>query len=156
MLRRGWTQADATVIVARHFGSTAAELAGTDSKSELESAPTVFVQSDGELVEVTSHAIDPSVGGAAGIRANGVPCRATVLAIIPLVGQKTSAGEDATGLVLSVTIDGQDPFQAQTGMYVPPAAMPRLAPGIELVGKAIVGHNDAVVVDWNAFMNETT
>jgi hypothetical protein len=271
MFRRGWQQADATVIVARHFVSTAGDMAGLDSKSELvievhpadgdafraetkisylgfnleqrrmsppevgetirveydskrhdvkvlldethnrktirdekakafraaldapvgtaapmesgvaralaraglgdlldgatigpggrvdrviEAAPRIFVQSDGEEpVEVTSHPMDPAVGGAAGIRANGVPCRATVLAVIPLTGQKTSAGEDATGLVLSVTIDGQAPFQAQTGMYVPPAAMPRLAAGVELVGKAIVGHNDAVVVDWNAFMN---
>jgi hypothetical protein len=240
MFRRGWQQADATVIVARHFVSTAGDLAGLDSKSELvievhpadgdafraetkisylgfnleqrrmsppevgetirveydskrhdvkvlldethnrktirdekaktfraaldapvgtvdrviEAAPRIFVQSDGEEpVEVTSHPMDPAVGGAAGIRANGVPCRATVLAVIPLTGQKTSAGEDATGLVLSVTIDGQAPFQAQTGMYVPPAAMPRLAAGVELVGKAIAGNNDAVVVDWNAFMN---
>jgi hypothetical protein len=129
------------------------EKADSDVGAVIETDPTVFVLSDGELVEVTSHAIDPSIGGAAGIRANGVPCRAIVLAIIPLTGQRTSAGEDATGLVLSVTVDGQDAFQAQTGMFVPPAAMPRLAPGVELVGKAIVGHNDAVVIDWNAFMN---
>jgi hypothetical protein len=114
-----------------------------------------WTHSDGEEpVEVTSHPIDPAVGGAAGIRANGVPCRATVLAVVPLTGHKTSAGEDATGLVLSVTIEDHPPFQAQTGMYVPPAAMPRLAPGVELVGKAIVGHNDAVAIDWNAFMND--
>jgi hypothetical protein len=274
MFHRGWKQADATVIVARHFVSTANDLAGLDSKSELvvevhpadgdafraeakisylgfnmkqrrmtppevgetirveydakshdvkvlldethdrkairnekdaafqtaldapvgtaapmradvakalaraglgglldgatvgiggqidtviQVPPKVFVQSDGEEpVEVTSHAMDPSVGGLAGIRTNGVACRATVMAIIPLPGQKTSVGEDATGLVLSVTINGQAPFQAQTGMYVPAAALDRLAPGDELDGKALPGKNDAVAIDWNAYLGAGT
>ena len=154
MFHRGWKQADATVIVARHFVSTATDVAGLDSKSEL----VIEVHpADGEQpVEVTSHAMDPSVGGLAGIRTNGVACRAIVLAIIPLPGQKTSAGEDATGLVLSVTINGQAPFQAQTGMYVPAAALDRLAPGDELDGKALPGKNDAVAIDWNTYLGAGT
>jgi hypothetical protein len=98
----------------------------------------------------------PSVGSVAGILANGVVCRATVLAIIPLPGQKTSAGEDATGLVLSVTIAGQAPFRARTSMYVPAAALDRLAPGDELDGKALPGTNDAVVINWNTYLGAGT
>jgi hypothetical protein len=120
----------------------------------IQTAPQVFVQSDGEEpVEVTSHAMDPSLGGAAGILANGVPCRATLLAVIPLPGQKTSTGQDATGLVMSVTIGGGLPYQAQCGAYVPPAALAKLSPGAELQGTAIVGNNDAVVIDWDAFLS---
>jgi hypothetical protein len=70
-------------------------------------------------------------------------------------GQKTSTGEDATGLVLSVTIPGLDPYQAQVGMYVPPAALALLAPGIELPGKALTGNNDAVAIDWTAFLRNS-
>jgi hypothetical protein len=120
----------------------------------LSGPPRIVVQSGAEPpVEVPLHAMDPSLGGAAGILANGLPCRATVLAVVPLAGQKTSTGEDATGLVLTVTIAGQPPHQAQTGMYVPPAALGRLAPGSELVGKAVVGNNDAIAIDWNAFIS---
>jgi hypothetical protein len=127
---------------------------GRPGEIVIDTAPQVLVQSDGqEPVAVTSHAMDPSVGGAAGILANGVPCHATVLAVIPLPGQKTSMGEDATGLVMSVTIPGEAPFQAQTGAYVPPAALARLTPGSELVGKALPGNNDAVAIDWNAFLS---
>lgn len=62
--------------------------------------PQIMVQSEGEQpVAVPLHAMDPSVGGAAGILA-------TVL-----------------------------------------------TPGIELDGKAIFGNNDAVAIDWNAFIN---
>jgi hypothetical protein len=50
----------------------------------IQTAPQVFVQSDGEEpVPLETHAMDPSVGGAAGILANGVPCRATMLASSP-------------------------------------------------------------------------
>lgn len=126
---------------------------GQPGEYVIESAPQVFVQSDGEEPgAVTSHAMDPSVGGAAGIFANGVACRATLLAVVPLPGQKTSTGEDATGLVMSVTIPGQAPYQAQTGAYVPPAALARLTPGAELIGKAMPGVTDAVAIDWNAFL----
>lgn len=126
---------------------------GRAGEINIESAPQVYVQSDGqEPVAVTSHALDPSLGGVAGIMANGVPCRATLLAVVPLPGQRTALGEDATGLVMSVTIPGQAPFQAQTGVYVPPAALARLQPGAQLVGKALPGTTDAVVIDWNAFL----
>ncbi len=130
---------------------------GSHGEILIETAPQVLVQSDGEEpVAVTSHALDPSFGGAAGIQANGVPCSAVVLAVIPLPGQRTSMGEDATGLVMSVTVPGLDPYQSQTGMYVPPAALALLAPGVELVGKAIVATNDAVVIDWSAFLGDRT
>jgi hypothetical protein len=241
MFGKGWKQADAIVIAARNFVSTADGIAGQDSKSELvlevhpddgeafraetkisylgfnmkerrmtppvvgetlrveynpkhqvkvlldeahdrkaiekqraddfqaaldapigvaavgDSAAAgpsqILVQSGDEApVAVPLHAMDPALGGAAGILANGVPCRATVLAVVPLAGQKTSTGEDATGLVLSVVVSGQSPYQAQSGMYVPPAALSLLTPGVELVGKAVVGNNDAVAIDWNAFI----
>jgi len=126
---------------------------GRPGEIVIETPPQVFVQSDGDApVAVTSHAMDPSVGGIAGILANGVPCSATVLAVVPLPGQKTSMGEDATGLVMSVTVAGQPPFQAQTGTYVPPAALARLTPGAELVGTTLPGVRDAVAIDWNAFL----
>jgi hypothetical protein len=53
---------------------------------------------------------------------------------------------------MSVTIAGQIPYQAQCGAYVPPAALAKLTPGAELVGTALPGNNDAVVIDWNAFL----
>jgi hypothetical protein len=119
----------------------------------IQMAPQVFVQSDSEEpVEVTSHPMERLIGGAAGIMANGVPCQATLLALIPLPGQKTSTGQDATGLVMLVTIGGGLPFQAQCGAYVPPAALAKLAPGAQLEGKALVGNNDAVAIDWDAFL----
>jgi hypothetical protein len=128
---------------------------GEHGETVVQSAPEVLVQSDGEQpVAVRSHALDPAVGGAAGILASGVPCTAVVLAVIPLPGQKTSMGEDATGMVMSVTIPGFDPFQAQAGMYVPPAALSRLAAGSLLTGKAMPGMHDAVAIDWNAFLAE--
>jgi hypothetical protein len=134
-----------------------ATVTGGHIDAVIQSAPQVLVQSDGEEpVAVSSHALDPSVGGAAGILANGVPCTAVVLAVIPLPGQKTSMGEDATGMVMSVSIPGFDAYQAQAGMYVPPAALARLAPGVELTGKAIRGTNDAVAIDWNAFLSAQT
>lgn len=68
-------------------------------------------------------------------------------------GPSAATGEDATGMVMSVTIPGFDGFQAQSGMYVPPAALSRLTPGVELAGKAMPGTNDAVAIDWNAFLN---
>ena len=115
--------------------------------------PQVFVQSDGEdPVPLRTQPMDPSIGGAAGIMATGLPCRATVLAVIPLPGQKTSTGEDATALVMSVTIAGQAPFQAQTGLHVPPAALAMLAPGAEVEGKVLADNNNAVAIDWNAFL----
>ena len=116
-------------------------------------APQVFVQSDGEEpLAVASHALDPSVGGAAGILAKGVPCTATLLAVFALPGQKVSTGEDATGLLMLVTVAGRPPFQAQTGAYVPPAALALLAPGVELHGKVMPDNNDAVAIDWNGFI----
>ena len=127
---------------------------GGSIETVIQTAALVFIQSDGEApVPLTTHAMDPSVGGAAGTLANGVPCQATLLAVIPLPGQKTSTGEDATGLVMSVTIAGQAPYQAQVGAYVPPAALARLAPGAEFEGKAMPGNNDAVAIDWNAFLS---
>jgi hypothetical protein len=53
-----------------------------------------------------------------------------------------------------VTVPCLDPYQSQTGTYVPPAALALLAPGAELTGKAIVGTNDAVVIDWSAFLRD--
>lgn len=246
MFKRGWKQADATVVVARNYVATADNLAGHDSHSDLvvevhpsdepafraetsihylgfklherrmtpptvgetirveyrpknhevkvlldethdrraikhaeddefqaalaapvgasapaaatsviSDPPPILVQSDGDAapVEVATHALDPSFGGAAGILARGAPCRATLLAVVPMPGRKTSTGEDATGLVLAVTAESGEMFQAQIGMYVPPAALARLAPGADLPGRTLPSeHNDAVAIDWNAFL----
>jgi hypothetical protein len=132
-------------------GATIGENGEIDNVIEM--PPQIFVQSDGEAPEpLATSPLDPAIGGAAGILAKGVPCRVTLLGTFPLPGQKTSTGEDATGLVMSVTIDGQPPYQAQTGAYVPPEALARLAPGTALVGKAMPGNTGAVAIDWNAFL----
>jgi hypothetical protein len=104
--------------------------------------------------EAALHALDPTIGGTAGPLASGVPCRAVLLAVLPL-DAKTMAGEDATGLILSVTIVGQPPHQAQVGAYVPPEARYLLVAGRDLPGTVIAGGTDAVTIDWAAALAES-
>jgi len=92
---------------------------------------------------------DPALGGSAGILRDGVLCHAVVLAAFPL-GQQTATGQDATGLVLEVTVPGEQPFQAQIGIYVPPEAAHLLASGTVLPARAVQGNMNAVTIDWAA------
>jgi hypothetical protein len=105
--------------------------------------------------EAALEALDPTIGGSAGPLASGVPCRAVLLAVLPL-DAKTMKGEDATGLILSVTVVGQPPHQAQVGVYVPPEARYLLVAGRDLPGSVTAGGNDAVTIDWVAALAESS
>jgi hypothetical protein len=78
-----------------------------------------------------------------------VACRAILLGVVSL-DAKTSTGQDATGLVLSVTVVGCAPYQAQVGLYVPPEAVTLLNLGADLPAKALPAQTDAVAIDWAA------
>lgn len=69
---------------------------------------------------------------------DGQPCTVQVLASFPL-GQLTQDGHPATALVLQVTRDGVAPYQAQVGLYVPPAAAAMVVPGAQLPGRWLPG-----------------
>ncbi|MEP7021281.1 MAG: hypothetical protein ABI808_11550 [Pseudonocardiales bacterium] len=101
------------------------------------------------LQDVPLSRADPALGGSAGILREGVQCHAIVLAAFPL-GQQTSAGQDATGLVLEVSVPGEQPFQAQIGIYVPPEAAHLLTSGTVLPARAVQGDLNAVTIDWAA------
>jgi hypothetical protein len=103
--------------------------------------------------EAAIHALHPTIGGNAGLLTSGVPCRAVLLAVLPLDAQ-TPAGEDATGLVLSVTIVGQPPHQLQVGVHVPPDARQLLVAGRDLPARATADGVESVTIDWPAALAE--
>src|SRR5579862_380464 len=103
--------------------------------------------------EAAIHALDPTIGGSAGLLTSGIPCRAVLLAVLPL-DAKTSSGEDATGLVLSVTIVGRPPFQAQVGVHVPTEARHLLVAGRDLPARTTDGGVGSVTIDWPAALAE--
>jgi hypothetical protein len=76
-----------------------------------------------------------------------------LLAVLPL-DAKTSAGEDATGLILSVTIVGQPPYQAKVGLHVPPEARHLLVAGRDLPAMATADGVESVTIDWAAALAE--
>jgi hypothetical protein len=103
--------------------------------------------------EAAIHALDPSIGGSAGLLTSGVPCRAVLLAVLP-IDAKTSGGEDATGLILSVTVIGQPPHQAHVGVHVPPEAHHLLVAGRDLPARATADGVNSVAIDWPAALAE--
>jgi hypothetical protein len=103
--------------------------------------------------EAAIHALHPTIGGSAGLLTIGVPCRAVLLAVLPL-DAKTPAGEDATGLILSVTIVGLPPQQVQVGVYVPPEAHHLLVAGRDLPGRATPDAVESISIDWPAALAE--
>jgi hypothetical protein len=103
--------------------------------------------------EAAIHALHPTLGGSAGLLTSGVPCRAVLLAVLPL-DAKTSAGEDATGLILSVTIVGQPPYQAKVGVHVPLDARHLLVAGRDLPALATADGVESVTIDWAAALAE--
>lgn len=103
--------------------------------------------------EAAIHALHPTLGGNAGLLTTGVPCRAVLLAVVPLDAQ-TPAGEEATGLILSVTIVGQPPYQARVGVHVPPAARHLLVAGRDLPAVAVLDGVESVMIDWPAALAE--
>lgn len=103
--------------------------------------------------EAAIHSLHPTLGGSAGLLTIGVPCRAVLLAVLPLDAQ-TPAGEDATGLILSVTIVGQPPHQVQVGVHVPPEARHLLVAGRDLPARATEDGVESVTIDWPAAMAE--
>jgi hypothetical protein len=100
------------------------------------------------------HTADPSVGGTAGLLASGVPARAILLGVVDLGEATTSTGKPATGLVLSVTVAGRSPYQAQAGLFVPPEAASLLNIGADLPAKALPDMINMVAIDWDAALAE--
>lgn len=111
-----------------------------------------FVQGE-DLEDGTSAApsrnVHRSALTAADILAQGAPCRAVIMGTVPL-HQLDSQGLEAVGLVLSVFVDGQAPYQAQIGLGVPPAASALVFPGASLPARVIADRPDMVTIDWPA------
>jgi len=95
----------------------------------------VLTSDDGTQQEVKT---EKGVYTTADLLARGLPCTLEVLAAFPL-GQLTQAGRPATGIILQVHREGVAPYQAQAGLYVPPAATSIVVPGAKVPGKWMPG-----------------
>ena len=98
--------------------------------------PTItLVSDDGTEQELTTNQASVTM---ADILRDGQPCTLEIQAVFPL-GQNTQAGLPATAIIMQVTRDGVAPYQAQVGIYLPPAAAQIVVVGAQLPGKWIQG-----------------
>jgi hypothetical protein len=87
-------------------------------------------------------------GSAADILATGTPVTVVLVQNQPM-GIQNAAGHDMHALTLTVSAEGENPYQIQVGNAVPPEALPLLYPGSHLHAKRGGGPNE-IVVDWAA------
>jgi hypothetical protein len=108
----------------------------------------VALDLDAEPPTVQLPAAAPS-GSASEIIATGRVARVTIVRSAP-TGLRSAAGVDLHSFVLTVTLEGQAPYQCQTAQPVPPEAVPLIHPGATL--PAFVAHNNdgAVAIHWDA------
>jgi hypothetical protein len=85
---------------------------------------------------------------AAHILQNGTPCEAVIAQSQPL-GMRNPKGDDMYAFLLTITTDGQAPYEIRVGNPVPAAAVPLLHPGNTLPAKRMPdGDDHEVVIDW--------
>ena len=88
-------------------------------------------------------------GSAAEILANGLAGRAILVENEELRPQKLNKnGEPMYRFLLTVMLDGKDPYRVNVGNGVPPSALPFLFPGSNVPVKVDPASPNGVVIDW--------
>jgi len=88
----------------------------------------------------------PGSVSAAQLLATGRPAKAVIVQSEPR-GMKNQEGVDIYAFVLTVMMEGQDPYQATVGNPTPAKALPLLYPGSHVPVRVGVDPNQ-VVIDW--------
>jgi hypothetical protein len=102
--------------------------------------PTVTIASSG----------GPTTRPAAWILEQGVPCRAAIVQSQAL-GLRSSSGRDMYAFVLTVSAEGQPPYQTRVGSAVPAGALHLVYPGNRVPAMRIPdGAEHEVAIDWDA------
>ena len=61
---------------------------------------------------------------------------------------KSPSGLDVYAFVLTVVMEGRDPYRVTVGNPLPPAGLPLLFPGSKVPVKVHPSESDRVVIDW--------
>ncbi len=88
-------------------------------------------------------------GSASEIIATGRAARVTIVQSAP-TGLRSAAGVDVHSFVLTVTLEGQAPYQCQTAQPVPPEALALIRPGSTLPAFVATHNDSAVAIHWDA------
>lgn len=91
----------------------------------------------------------PGQEGAADVLASGTPARAVIVQTQPL-GMQNAEGVQMHAFVLTVMLEGADPYQVQVGNPTPPQALGLLFPGSHVPVKVSKASAQSVVIDWTA------
>lgn len=91
----------------------------------------------------------PTQGGAEEVLARGMPAEVVLVQNAPL-GILNWKGEEMHAFVLTVMVDGHQPWQAQVGNALPPDQLPKVFPGSRLPAKVLSVNSNDVVIDWDA------
>jgi hypothetical protein len=92
----------------------------------------------------------PATVSAADVLARGTPGSATLLGTFPSDQPAPQADHTMIGLMLTVMIDGNPPYQVQNLYNAPTRKLDKLAPGTLLPVKADPAQLGIVAVDWEA------
>jgi hypothetical protein len=94
--------------------------------------------------------VSVSRGSAADILASGLPARAIIVENEELQPPKLSKlGYPIYRFLLTVMLDGKDPYRVNVGNGVPPSALPFLFPGSNVPAKVDPDSSNGVVIDWD-------
>ncbi len=94
-------------------------------------------------------------GSASEIIATGRTAWVTIVQSAP-TGLRSAAGVDLHSFVLTVTLDGQAPYQCQTTQPVPPGAVSLISPGATLPAFVASNNDGAVAIHWEAGLAAAT
>lgn len=106
----------------------------------------VAIDSTAPPPEVTMAASD--AGSAAELLRIGDSATAVIVESQPL-GMKSPSGLDVYAFVLTVVMEGRDPYRVTVGNPLPPAGLPLLFPGSKVPVKVHPSESDRVVIDWD-------
>jgi len=88
-------------------------------------------------------------GSASEIIATGRVAQVTIVQSSP-TGLRSAAGVDLHSFVLTVTLEGQAPYQCQTAQPVPPEAVGLIYPGATLPAFVATNNDGAVAIHWDS------
>jgi hypothetical protein len=94
-------------------------------------------------------------GSASEIIATGRTARVEILHSAP-TGLRSAAGVDLHSFVLTVSLEGQAPYQCQTTQPVPPDAVALISPGATLPAFVATNNDGAVAIHWDAGLAATS
>ncbi len=94
-------------------------------------------------------------GSASEIIATGRTARVEIVQSAP-TGLRSAAGVDLHSFVLTVSLDGQAPYQCQTTQPVPPDAVALISPGATLPAFVATNNDGAVAIHWDAGLAATS